>query len=83
MDKKMETTIVYWGSYWGERKINGDYYSILGTLENKMETTIVYWGLYWALGHEPKARAHRSKFAQLARPEPFTGCINLGYCSPQ
>ena len=31
MEKKMETTIVYWGS-------------IYGIMEKKMETTIVYWG---------------------------------------
>ena len=30
MEKKMETTIVYWG--------------YIGIMEKKMETTIVYWG---------------------------------------
>ena len=30
MEKKMETTIVYWG--------------FVGIMENQMETTIVYWG---------------------------------------
>ena len=30
MEKRMETTIVYWG--------------YIGIMEKKMETTIVYWG---------------------------------------
>ena len=30
MEKKLETTIVYWG--------------YIGVMEKKMETTIVYWG---------------------------------------
>ena len=30
LEKKMETTIVYWGN--------------IGKMEKKMETTIVYWG---------------------------------------
>ena len=38
MEKKMETTIVYWGyigGYWDNEKENGNYHSILG----------LYWGL--------------------------------------
>ena len=38
MEKKMETTIVYWvyiGVYWDSGKENGNYYSILG----------IYWGI--------------------------------------
>ena len=38
MEKKMETTIVYWG--------------YMGIMEKKMETTIVYWGLYGDNGKE-------------------------------
>ena len=30
MENRMETTIVYWGFYWGNGKYNGNYYSILG-----------------------------------------------------
>ena len=30
MEKKMETTVVYWGN--------------IGIMEKKMETTVVYWG---------------------------------------
>ena len=30
MEKKMETTIIYWG--------------YIGIMEKKMETTIIYWG---------------------------------------
>ena len=30
MEKKMETTIVYWGLYEDNGKENGNYYSILG-----------------------------------------------------
>ena len=32
MEKKMETTIVYWG------------YIDIGIMENKMETAVTYWG---------------------------------------
>ena len=28
MEKKMETTIVYWGFHWDNGKENGNYYSI-------------------------------------------------------
>ena len=33
MEKKMETTVVYWDYIGG----------YMGMMENKMETTIVYW----------------------------------------
>ena len=39
MEKKMETTIVYWGH--------------IGILEKTLETTIVYWGfpgILWSVG---------------------------------
>ena len=43
MEKKMETTILYWGNIgmvcWGS----------IGILEKKMETIIVYQGIYWGL----------------------------------
>ena len=32
MEKRMETTVIYWG--------------YIGIMEKKMETTIIYWGLY-------------------------------------
>ena len=38
MEKKVETTMVYWG--------------YIGIMEKKMETTIVYWGLYRDNGKE-------------------------------
>ena len=47
MEKKMETTIVYWG-YIGimEKKMETTivYWGYIGIMEKKMETTIVYWG---------------------------------------
>ena len=49
MEKKMETTIVYWG-YIGimEKKMETTvtivYWGYMGIMEKKMETTIVYWG---------------------------------------
>ena len=47
MEKKMETTIVYWG-YLGimENRMETTivYWRYMGIMESKMETTIVYWG---------------------------------------
>ena len=47
MEKKMETTIIYWG-YIGimENKMEATivYWGNIGIMEKKMETTIIYWG---------------------------------------
>ena len=43
MEKKMETTIVYWG--------------YIGIMGKKMETTIGILGLYWDNGKEKAFRA--------------------------
>ena len=41
MEKKMETTIGYWGIYWGNIEV------YIGIMEKKMETTVVDWGIYY------------------------------------
>ena len=56
MEKKMDTTIVFWGLHGDNGKENGYYYSILGlrwgVMEKKMDTTIVFWGLHGDNGKE-------------------------------
>ena len=47
IEKKMETTIVYWGYLRiMDKKMEATiaYWGYIGIMEKKMETTIVYWG---------------------------------------
>ena len=55
MEKKIETTIVYWGNIGimeKEMEATIVYWGYIGIMENKLETTIVCWGLYWDNGKE-------------------------------
>ena len=56
MEKKMETTIVYW-DYIGmmDKKMETTivYWDYIGIMEKKMETTIVYWGYGRLIAKQP------------------------------
>ena len=41
MEKKMETTIGYWGIYWGNIEV------YIGIMEKKMAAAVVDWGIYY------------------------------------
>ena len=74
MEKKMETTIVYWGNLGiMERKmeITTVCWGNLGIVEKKMETTIMGFGIrllgfgFWGGKHTRYARARRSTMNSL------------------
>ena len=45
MEKKMETTVVFWKIKWKLLFHRG----YIGIMEKKMETTVVYWKIKWKL----------------------------------
>ena len=50
MEKKMETTTVYWGLCWATGKENGNYYSILGLYKDNGKENGNYYSVLGYIG---------------------------------
>ena len=82
MDKKMETTIVYWG-YIGimEKKMETTivYWGYIGIMEENMETTIVYWGHIGVMEKKMETTIVYWGYIRIMEKNMETTIVYLGY----